>query len=148
MEIGKRSHTTVALMYLDDVIDSDILQDARRRLQNIEVDALISSAQLEELLTEQKYNFFPLLDYAGRPDYVADTLLRGRFAVIVDGSPMALLAPANLMFILKSPEDVHSPFYYVAFERVLRLGAWSLPRFFLVSGSRFLLSISIRFRFH
>lgn len=135
MELGKRSHTTVALMYIDDVIDSDILQDARRRLQNIDVDALISSSQLEELLTEQKYNFFPLLDYAGRPDFVADSLLRGRFAVIVDGSPMALIAPANLMFILKSPEDVHSPFYYVAFERVLRLGglivATFLPGFWI-----------------
>lgn len=135
MQIGKRSHTSVALMYIDDVIDSDILQDARRRLQNIDVDALISSSQLEELLTEKKYNFFPLLDYAGRPDYVADTLLRGRFAVIVDGSPMALIAPANLMFILKSPEDVHTPFYYVAFERVLRLGglvvATLLPGFWI-----------------
>ncbi|NHW33078.1 spore germination protein [Paenibacillus aceris] len=135
MQIGKRSHTSVALMYIDDVIDSDILQDARRRLQNIDVDALISSAQLEEMLTEQKYNFFPLLDYAGRPDYVADSLLRGRFAVIVDGSPMALIAPANLMYILKSPEDVHTPFYYVAFERVLRLGglvvATLLPGFWI-----------------
>ena len=68
-----------------------------------------------------KYAFFPLLDYTGRPDYVADSLLRGRFAVMVDGSPMVLIAPANLMYILKSPEDVHTPYYYVAFERILRL---------------------------
>ncbi|NOV00378.1 spore germination protein [Paenibacillus planticolens] len=135
MQIGKRSHTSVALLYIDDIIDSDVLQDARRRLQAIDIDALISSAQLEELLTEQKYNFFPLLDYAGRPDYVTDCLLRGRFAIIVDGSPMVLLAPANLMLILKSPEDVHTPFYYVAFERVLRLGglvvATLLPGFWI-----------------
>lgn len=135
MVLGKRSHTSIALMYLDDVIDSDILQDARRRLQGVDIDALISSAQLEELLTEQKFNFFPLLDYAGRPDFVADSLLRGRFAIIVDGSPMVLMAPANLMFILKSPEDVHSAFYYVAFERVLRLGglvvATLLPGFWI-----------------
>lgn len=135
MQVGKRSHTSVALLYIDDIIDSDILQDARQRLHAIDIDALISSAQLEELLTEQKYNFFPLLDYAGRPDFVADSLLRGRFAIVVDGSPMVLIAPANLMFILKSPEDVHSPFYYVAFERILRLGglvvATLLPGFWI-----------------
>ncbi|MBA2943091.1 spore germination protein [Paenibacillus sp. CGMCC 1.16610] len=135
MEIGKRSHTSIALMYIDDVIDSDLLQDARRRLQEIDIDAVISSAQLEELLSGQKYNFFPLLDYAGRPDYVADSLLRGRFVILCDGSPMALIAPANLMYILKSPEDVHTPFYYVAFERVLRLGglivATLLPGFWI-----------------
>ncbi|MDD9266717.1 spore germination protein [Paenibacillus sp. GCM10023248] len=135
MTLGKRSHTSVALMYLGDVIDSDVLEDARRRLQAVDLDALISSAQLEELLTEQKFNFFPLLDYAGRPDFIADSLLRGRFAILVDGSPMVLMAPANLMFILKSPEDVHSPYYYVAFERVLRLGglvvATLLPGFWI-----------------
>ncbi|GFZ91396.1 spore germination protein [Paenibacillus marchantiophytorum] len=134
-QIGVRSKTTVALLYLDDVIDPNVLKVARERLKKIEVDALISSTQLEEAMSGYKFSFFPLLDYAGRPDFVADSLLRGRFAVVVDGSPMVLMAPANLMFILKSPEDVHSPFYYVAFERILRLGglvvATFLPGFWI-----------------
>ncbi|SDN37924.1 GerA spore germination protein [Paenibacillus sp. yr247] len=122
MRIGKRSQTTVALLYINDIIDSDVLQEAKQRLSAINVDTLISSSQLEEALSGRKYPFFPMLNYAGRPDFVADSLLRGRFAVMVDGSPMVLIAPANLLFILKSPEDVHNPYYYVAFERILRLG--------------------------
>lgn len=122
MQMGKRSHTAVALLYISDVINSNVLHEAKQRLQAINVDALISSAQLEEVLSGRKYPVFPMIDYSGRPDYVADCLLRGRFAVIVDGSPMVLIAPANLMFILKSPEDVHFPYYYVAFERILRIG--------------------------
>ncbi|KRF39198.1 spore germination protein [Paenibacillus sp. Soil787] len=122
MQIGTRSNTSVALLYIDDVINANVLQEAKQRLQAINVDALISSSQLEEVLCGSKYPLFPLLNYAGRPDFVADSLLRGRFAIMVDGSPMVLIAPANLMYILKSPEDVHTPYYYVAFERILRLG--------------------------
>ncbi|UKS25144.1 spore germination protein [Paenibacillus sp. HWE-109] len=133
--IGVRSKTTVALLYIDDIINPDVLSEARKRLSNINVDALISSTQLEEAMSGYKFTLFPLLDYAGRPDSVADSLLRGRFAVIVDGSPMVLIAPANLLFILKSPEDVHSTFLFVAFERILRLGglvvAMLLPGFWI-----------------
>ncbi|MFD0695580.1 spore germination protein [Paenibacillus sp. GCM10027628] len=122
MEVGKRSHTAVALLYMDDIMDMNMITEVRQRLLALDVDGLISSAQLEERVSGRKAPIFPLVDYAGRPDYVTDCLLRGRFVIMVDGSPMVLIAPANLMLILKSPEDVHFPFYYVAFERILRIG--------------------------
>ena len=121
ISLGRRSNTTVALLYLEDVMNESILQEARDRLQSVDVDAVISSSQLEEVLTGRKYSLFPLLNYTGRPDFVADSLLRGRFSVIVNGSPMVLVAPANLTFLLNSPEDVHNPIYYLIFERILRL---------------------------
>ncbi|CAH1224706.1 Spore germination protein XA [Paenibacillus allorhizoplanae] len=121
IHLGRKSNTVVALLYLGDVINESIIQEARDRLQTINVDAVISSAQLNDALSGRAFSLFPLLNYTGRPDFVADSLLRGRFAVIVDGSPMALIAPASLSFILDSPEDVHNPFYFVAFERILRV---------------------------
>jgi len=134
-DIGRRSHTTVALLYLDDVINKDVLADVKSKLQRIDVDGLVSSAQLEESLSERKYPFFPLLNYAGRPDFIVESLLKGRFTLLVDGNPLALVAPANLFMILKSPEDLHFPFYYVAFERVLRIAgliiAALLPGFWI-----------------
>lgn len=121
ISLGRRSNTTVALLYLEDVMNESILQEARDRLQSVDVDAVISSSQLEEVLTGRKYSLFPLLNYTGRPDFVADSLLRGRFSVIVNGSPMVLIAPANLTSLLNSPEDVHNPTYYLVFERFLRM---------------------------
>ncbi|MEW9702803.1 spore germination protein [Paenibacillus sp. SI8] len=120
--IGQRSHTMVALLYIGDVIDMNIIEDAKQRLFDIDIDALVASSQLEAVLAGREHSFFPLVEITGRPDYVVQSLLRGRFAVVVDGSPMVLIAPANLTFLLKSPEDIHYPFYYVAFERILRLG--------------------------
>ncbi|MFC3770475.1 spore germination protein [Paenibacillus sp. GCM10012303] len=133
--VGRRSKTSVALLYIDDVIDPDLVDDARQKLQAIDVDGLVSSSQLEEGLTGSSLSLFPLLDYTGRPDFVADSLLRGRMGIMVDGSPMALLGPANLVYIMKSPEDVHFPYYYVAMERILRivglLVAIFLPGFYI-----------------
>ncbi|WP_248924340.1 spore germination protein [Paenibacillus hamazuiensis] len=128
-EIGERSRTSVALLYLADVARPDVIEEARGRLRSLKVDGLLSSGQLEEGLSGKKISLFPLLDYTGRPEYVADCLLRGRFAVLVDGSPMAVIAPANLMLTLKSAEDVHFPFYYVSMERLLRFAGLIVSTF-------------------
>ncbi|MNI11428.1 Spore germination protein XA [compost metagenome] len=119
--VGRRSHTKVALLYIRDIISSEIIDEVRSRIQALDIDALLSSSQLQELIGDTSYPLFPLMDDIGRPDYVADSLIRGRFAILVDGAPMALLAPSNLMEILKSPEDMHLPFHYVSLERLLRL---------------------------
>ncbi len=62
------------------------------------------------------YSMFPLMDYIGRPDYVVESLSRGRFVILVDGSPMALIGPSSLWLLLKSPEDIHFPTFFVAFH--------------------------------
>ncbi|MET3289866.1 UNVERIFIED_CONTAM: hypothetical protein ABID98_002436 [Brevibacillus sp. OAP136] len=118
--IGTRSHTNVALLYIHDIIRMEIVEEARQRLLALDVDSLLASEQLEEGLSDHPSSLLPLFEYIGRPDYVVDALLRGRFAIIVEGSPMAIIAPTNLTLLLKSPEDAHSPFYYVFFERLMR----------------------------
>lgn len=120
-ELGTRSRTKIALLYMIDITDKKLLKEARNRLQKINVDSVLSSQQLEEGLSDSSYSMFPLLEYMGRPDYIAESLLRGRFAFVVDGSPMVILAPTNLMSLVKTPEDMHLPFYYVTLERMLRI---------------------------
>ncbi|WP_261381456.1 spore germination protein [Paenibacillus cremeus] len=120
-KIGKESHTVVSLLYLKNMASPEVIQQARERILNYETNALFSSMQYEEVLGDKKYSLFPLLDYIGRPDFAAECLLRGRFVVLVNGSPMALIGPTNLTEQLKSPEDLHFPFYFVAFERLLRI---------------------------
>lgn len=119
--IGKRSKTKVALLYLYDVANPDIIREARHRLNGIDIDSLTSSAQLETAMSDSSYSLFPLVDYIGRPDYAVESLVRGRFIIFTEGSPMALIAPGNLTLMLKSPEDSHFPYYFVFLERFLRL---------------------------
>ncbi|WP_240420637.1 spore germination protein [Paenibacillus periandrae] len=119
--IGSLSKTRVSLLYLSHKANPDMIAEARQRLETIQTESVLSSGQLEQWLSNRTYSLFPLIDYIGRPDFVIETLLRGRFAILVDGSPMVLIGPSNFLELLKTPEDVHFPYYYVMFQRALRL---------------------------
>ncbi|MED3993006.1 spore germination protein [Priestia aryabhattai] len=121
--LGTRSNTTVTLLYMKDIIDPDILETIKSRLNQINTDVINSSYQVEELLYDRTFSFFPLLDYSGRPDYVAQSLNQGRFAILIDGSPSCLIGPVNLELIIKSPEDNQLSFFYASISRTLRLSA-------------------------
>jgi len=118
--VGRRSQTKVSLLYLYDVARPEVIDEVRKRIKKLDIDGLLSNEQLEEGLSDYSHSLFPLFDYIGRPDHVCASLLRGRFVILIDGSPMAIMAPINLTALLKSPEDMHMPFYYVALERIFR----------------------------
>jgi spore germination protein KA len=118
--LGKRTKTKVGLLYFQDIISPEILTEIKQRLDKINVDGIAGVGQLEEILSDSKYSLFPLFDFTGRPDYVVNCLLNGRFVVIIDGSPMVLVGPGTFTLLLKSPEDIHFNFYYVSFVRLIR----------------------------
>lgn len=119
---GTRGESRIALFYIQDVISPEILEEARKRLNGIDTDAIIGTSFIESVVTGSKTrSIFPLTDYSGRPDYVTDALLAGRFAVLVDGNPIAIIAPVTLMNLLISPEDANTPFYIVSLQKVLRI---------------------------
>lgn len=137
--IGRRSRTQVALMYIRDIADAGMVRAVQERLAKIDVDTLISSEELIEYISDSPYSLVPLIDYNGRPDFIVESLVRGRFALIVDGTPMALIAPATLTSLLKSPEDFHQPYYLVILEAILRTAGLGmsvlLPGFYLALSS-------------
>jgi hypothetical protein len=133
--IGKRSMTEVGLVYIRDIANVNVINEARSRLQKINVEALITSALLEEAVSDQSFSLIPLIDNTGRPDFTAECLLNGRFAILMNGAPLAILAPIGLFSLVKSPEDGYFRSYIVNFQRLLRvLGLWLsvfLPGFYI-----------------
>ncbi|MGI8316312.1 spore germination protein [Halobacillus mangrovi] len=119
--VGKRTKTTVQLLYLEDVTNKEMIDEAKSRLGNINIDGVESSLQIEELIADRKHPLFPLFAYTGRPDFVVESLMHGRFAILVDGTPTALIAPVNLFFVLKTAEDSNVSSIFVLFERFLRM---------------------------
>ncbi|GAA3399562.1 spore germination protein [Paenibacillus hodogayensis] len=119
--LGRRTRTKIGLLYISDIISSDILKEVRKRLKKIDVDGIYSISQLEDALSDVKYSLFPLLDFTGRPDYAVASLLAGRFIIVIDGNPMVLIGPATFDLLLKSPEDMHFNFWYVSLTRLIRV---------------------------
>lgn len=133
--IGERSRTKIFLLYIDDILNPSILEDVKKRLDSLKLDIVVSSYEIEELLYDNSFSIFPLMEYIGRPDYVVQSLNQGRFAIIVDGNPTCLIGPANFNQILFSPEDVHESFFYTSLVRLLRfIAAFTtifLPGFYI-----------------
>lgn len=137
--IGKRSQTEVALMYIRDIANPNMIEEARKRLNGIDVDLLLGSSPLEEMLADKSVSLFPLLSYSTRPDFIVDALVRGRFAVIAGGAPTAIIAPGNLFFMLRSAEDAYFPYLPSSFGIIFRyiglLIALFLPGFYIAATS-------------
>ncbi|WP_155273031.1 spore germination protein, partial [Lysinibacillus sphaericus] len=118
--IGDTSKTKVLLLYIENYIDQSTLKNVQSKLNKIKVDNIASSYHIEELLYD-KLTLFPLLDYSGRPDFVVSSLNKGRFVILVDGSPSCLIGPVNLLLILKAAEDDQTNFLFVSLSRILRI---------------------------
>ncbi len=119
--IGSLTNTKVALLYLNSRVQESTIKEARKRLENIDTDSIISAGQLEQWVSDRSLSLFPLMDFNTRPDFAIQCMLQGRFVLIVDGSPIVLIGPTNLIQLIKSPEDIHFPYYLVMFQRVLRI---------------------------
>jgi hypothetical protein len=137
--LGTLSETKVSLLYLQDKAEPSIIQEIRKRLNDFQGESVISSGQLEQWLSDRSFSLFPLFDYVTRPDFVIESMVRGRFIIILNGSPSVLIGPINLFELIKSPEDVHFPYYFVLFGRFIRLvglvAAIFLPGFWVSLSS-------------
>ncbi|MFW5991942.1 MAG: spore germination protein [Halanaerobiaceae bacterium] len=95
LQLGKRSKNDIALVYIKDIINPDLLQDIKSKLENIDIDGLpLGDKSIEDIITGGTLNPLPLVRYTERPDNVAAHILEGNLVIIVDNSPTALILPA------------------------------------------------------
>lgn len=121
--VGKRSLTNVAVVWIDGITNPQLVKRMERRLASIDIDGFLSPSAVEEYVTGSRFTTFPLMQYTERPDRFCQGLLDGRVGLVVDGLPLAYLAPANLGYLMESPEDRSRDFISASCIRVLRYGA-------------------------
>jgi spore germination protein KA len=119
--VGTRSNTLCAVMYLKSVINPDLVVEAKRRLENITTDAITQAGMLQLLMMDQPILPYPQALSTERPDRVAAALAEGRLAILVDGSPFAIVAPISFFTLLHVSEDFALPWIAGSFSRILRL---------------------------
>ncbi len=121
--LGVRSLTNVAIAWIEGITNPELVEKMKQRLDGIHVDGFLSPAAVEEYVTGSRLTAFPLLQYTERPDKFCQGLLDGRIGLLVDGLPLAYLAPADLGYLMESPEDRSRDFVSASCVRVLRYGA-------------------------
>ena len=121
--VGRRSLTNVSVVWINGITSKDLVRKMNERLDTIDIDGLISSAAVEEYVTGSRMTAFPLVQYTERPDRFCQGLLDGRVGLLVDGLPLGYLAPADIGYLLESPEDRSRDYISASCVRILRYGA-------------------------
>ncbi len=126
LTLGRRTKTSVCVTYLDSLVKKEILDELFQRLNKIDIDGVLDSNYITELIRDHPNTPFRTVGYTERPDMVVGKLLEGRIAVFVDGTPMVLTVPYLFIENFQSSEDYYLNFYYTSFSRMLRIGAFLL----------------------
>ena len=121
--VGKVSKTNVAICYLKNIANSELINEVKYRINNLDIDYIISSGQLEQLIQDNSNIAFPQLIATERADKAAVHLLEGRVVVIVNGSPYVLIMPGVFLDFLSSPEDMNLKHQYSNLLKVIRFFA-------------------------
>ena len=121
LKVGDQSKTDVVLMYIEDIADQSMVDEVKHRIEQVKVDGLtMTDKELEEFITGQVYNPYPLVRYTERPDVVAAHLYQGMIAIIVDTSPSVMIGPVTLFDHLTSVEEYRQTPAVGTFLRLIR----------------------------
>lgn len=123
VKAGSRTNIDVAIMYLDDLANPQLVEEVKRRISSIKTDYVGVSGILEQFIEDAPFRLTPQILSTERPDRAVSFLVEGHVAIIVDGGAQVLIVPATLFSLLHSPEDYYLRMPYGNFLRILRVFA-------------------------
>ena len=129
LTVGSTTNTQITLMYVNTIARKDIIDEIKRRLNKIQIDGILDSGNIEELIKDDRYSIFPEFLNSEKPDSVAAALLEGRVAILVDGTAFVLTAPALFVEFLQASEDYYHHFMISTLIRIIRYIAFFLTIF-------------------
>lgn len=121
MPLGTVSKTTCCVCYIDGIADENVVNELKKRLKSVDIDGILNSNYIEEMITDRKGAPMDLVGKTERPDVVVARLLEGRVALIVDGTPVVLTMPYIFMEQFQSPEDYYANPFFSSFSRLIRI---------------------------
>ena len=110
-EAGQSSRTDIAICYMSDRVDMELLNNLKKRIENLQLgDLRMNQQSLAEALFKRKwFNPFPKFKYTERPDTAAACLLEGKVVILVDNSPSAMILPTSLLDMIEEANDYYFP---------------------------------------
>lgn len=138
LNAGKSSQTDIVMCYMDNKVDKTLLKTLKKKIENLDIEALSMNQQslIEALYPKKWFNPFPKVKYTERPDVAAAVALKGSIVILVDNSPSALLLPTSIFEVLEEADDYYFPpitgtyiriaRYLITFASVLLTPLWLL----------------------
>lgn len=118
--IGEQSKTNVYLCYMDGAVAPQVLKSIRDKLKTINMDSVIESGYIQPFFEQKPLSLFSTVGTTERPDTVCGKVMEGRVAVLVDGTPFALIIPHLFVENFQTIDDYTSRPYYATLIRILK----------------------------
>ncbi len=118
--IGKESNTTVAIVYMEELVRKKVLKEITRRIEGLDITNLTDTGIIEQLTEENSNSPFPQYQTTERPDTAIQAVMNGRITLFVDNTPVALLLPTNFNDFFKTPDDYYERYAIVTLARIIR----------------------------
>ena len=123
MQVGARTKSIVAVVYVEDIANSAVVNEVKKRIGKIELDAIYETGELQACLLNNKMNLFPQMGLIERPDNAVEILLEGKVLILVDGACMLLQAPKVFSEFFHSCDDRYENKFFGLFMRLIRYSA-------------------------
>ena len=120
VKVGRRTKSKVTIAYIKDIVPNYKVQRILDELNKIDIDAVIDTGYIRELLEKKQKSVFPKVISTERPDMACTSLLNGKIVILVENSPFVIILPAVLTDFFQSPEDNYQKPFNVSFSRILR----------------------------
>ncbi|AIQ16060.1 spore gernimation protein GerA [Paenibacillus sp. FSL H7-0357] len=120
---GSSVQKDLVVAYIKDIVNPELLEEVQTRISKIDIDFLAESGYIEQLIEDNYLSPFQQVQSTERPDRVITALLEGRIAILLDGTPFALIVPVTFSMLLQSPEDYYDRWLPGSFLRMLRFSA-------------------------
>lgn len=105
LQLGERTKTSIALLYIANLIKPGLLEEVERRLGLIKVDKILAATPVEEFLIDHPWSPFPQTQTTERADKVLAALYEGRMGILVDGTPVSIVIPCTYNVLMQTPDD-------------------------------------------
>lgn len=126
VSLGRRTKTSMAVLYIQDIANDGTVSEVKRRLQRIDTDAVWGTGDIPNFLASSKFSLFPQMGVMERADGVCEALVEGRIVLVADGGQVALIAPYTFGDSLTACDDRNDSKFFGLFSRVLRFAAYLL----------------------
>lgn len=105
LDLGARTQTSIALVYVANLVKPGLVQEVERRLSRIKAEEIIYSATVAEYLVDHPWSPFPQVHLTERPDSIISSIYEGRVGILVDNTPQAILVPCTYPTLLQASDD-------------------------------------------
>jgi len=129
LNIGKYTNTKISVLYLKNIVKKDLVEKIFMKLNTLQIDGIINSGTIKNLLSEDSKTIFPTIYTTERPDMATGALLKGKVIILIDNSPYVLIIPGEFKEYFMTAEDSYAKSFNTSFIRILRYLSFAIALF-------------------